>query len=45
MTNPQNDTVKHTVTQEDMDNNPEMVEAGIKVGDEILIPKNSAPTK
>lgn len=41
MTNPQNDTVKHTVTQEDIDNNPDMVEAGIKVGDEILVAKDS----
>lgn len=42
MTNPENNTVKHKVTQEDIDNNPEISEAGIKVGDEILIPKNSA---
>ena len=39
----QEDTVQHKVTQEDIDNNPEMVEAGIKVGDEILVPKNSFP--
>ena len=31
--------VKHTVTQEDIDLNPEMVEAGIKVGQEVGIPK------
>lgn len=31
--------VKHTITQEDMDLNPELVEAGIKVGQEIGIPK------
>ena len=29
--------VEHTVTQEDMDNNPELVEQGIKVGDVIGI--------
>lgn len=26
----------HTLTQEDLDNNPELVEAGLKVGDEVL---------
>jgi hypothetical protein len=29
--------VQHTVTQEDMDNNPELAEQGIKVGDVIGI--------
>lgn len=28
----------HTITQEDMDNNPELSEEGIKVGDEVIIP-------
>lgn len=28
----------HTITQEDLDNNPELVEDGIKVGDQVLIP-------
>jgi hypothetical protein len=28
----------HTITQEDMDNNPELAEEGIKVGDEVIIP-------
>jgi len=28
----------HTVTQEDLDNNPELVEAGVAVGDDVLIP-------
>jgi len=28
----------HTITQEDMDNNPELIEEGIKVGDEVIIP-------
>jgi hypothetical protein len=39
MTNPQASApqgVPHIVTQEDLDNNPELVEAGIKVGDEVL---------
>ena len=27
----------HTITQEDMDNNPELSEEGIKVGDEVII--------
>ena len=34
---PQN-TQPHIITQEDIDANPELVEAGVKVGDEILIP-------
>ena len=45
ITNPQNDTVKHVVTQQDIDNNPEMSEAGIKAGDEILVAKEDAPNK
>jgi hypothetical protein len=28
----------HTITQEDLDNNPELVEAGVEVGDDIIIP-------
>lgn len=36
------DAVPHTVTQEDIDNNPELVEAGITVGQEIMIP-NAKP--
>lgn len=35
-------TVKHIVTDEDLKNNPELVEQGVKVGDEIEIP---APEK
>ena len=31
----------HTVTQEDMDNNPELADQGIKVGDEVLIPSDA----
>ena len=30
----------HTVTQEDIDANPELVEAGVQVGDEVMIPTN-----
>ncbi len=45
MTNPQPpaDAEPHTLTQEDMDENPELAEQGLKVGDEVLIPKESAP--
>lgn len=32
------DAIPHTVTQEDIDNNPELKEAGVAVGQEILIP-------
>ena len=44
MTNPQPpaDAVPHTLTQEDMDENPELSEQGLKVGDEVLIPKETA---
>jgi hypothetical protein len=30
--------IPHVVTQEDLDQNPDLVEAGVKVGDEVLIP-------
>jgi hypothetical protein len=44
MTNPQPpaDAVKHNITQQDMDENPELVEQGFNVGDEVLIPKEQA---
>lgn len=51
MTNPQpqggeyEGGVPHTITQEDIDNNPELVEQGIKVGDEVLIPNPEKPKK
>jgi hypothetical protein len=31
-------TKPHIVTQEDLDSNPELVDAGVQVGDEVLIP-------
>ena len=47
MTNPTPpaDAVPHNLTQEDMDQNPELVEQGFKVGDEVLVPKDSEPAK
>lgn len=44
MTNPTPpaDAVKHNLTQEDMDQNPELVEQGFNVGDEVLVPKEQA---
>lgn len=47
ITNPQPpaDAVPHNLTQQDMDDNPELVEQGFKVGDEVLIPKDSEPAK
>jgi transcription antitermination factor NusG len=47
MTNPTPpaDAVPHNLTQEDMDENPELVEQGFKVGDEVLVAKESAPAK
>lgn len=32
---------KRKLTQEDLDNNPELVEQGLKVGDEIEIPEEN----
>jgi hypothetical protein len=47
MTNPQPpaDAVPHNLTQQDMDENPELVDQGFKVGDEVLVPKDSEPAK
>ena len=47
MTNPQPpaDAVPHNLTQEDIDQNPELSEQGFKVGDEVLIPKEAQPSK
>ncbi len=33
--------IPHTVTQEDVDNNPELAEQGIRVGDEVLLTSES----
>lgn len=35
--------VEHIVTQEDLDNNPELAENGVKVGDKILVSNGSSP--
>lgn len=45
MTNPQPpaNAQPHTITQEDIDNNPEIAEQGFKVGDEVLVEKTEAP--
>ena len=47
MTNPTppSDAVPHSLTQDDMDQNPELTEQGFKVGDEVLVPKDSEPAK
>ena len=47
MTNPQPpaDAVPHNLTQEDIDQNPELTQQGFKVGDEVLVPKDSEPAK
>lgn len=42
ITGPSEDVIQHTVTQEDLDNNPELVENGVKVGEVISI-SNKAP--
>ena len=34
----ENGAFKHEVTQEDLDNNPELTDAGIKVGEHIEVP-------
>jgi hypothetical protein len=33
----------HKLTQEDLDNNPELVEAGLTVGDDVMIPDEEQP--
>ena len=38
MTNPQEQGVPHIITEEDLANNPDLVEQGVQVGDEVLIP-------
>ena len=46
ITNPQANVpqgVPYNLTQEDLDNNPELVEAGLKVGDEVLRSEEPAP--
>lgn len=47
MTNPQPpaDAVPYTLTQEDLDADPSISEQGFKVGDEVLVPKESEPAK
>lgn len=51
MTNPQakggeyEGGTPHIITQEDMDNNPELAEQGVKVGDEVIIPAEVPETK
>jgi hypothetical protein len=46
MTNPQQSNsgggTPHTVTQEDLDANPDLVDAGLQVGDEVVIPNDVA---
>jgi hypothetical protein len=37
--------VPHTITQEDLDNNPELVGGGFKVGDEVIVPNESPVEK
>ena len=41
ITNPQPpaDAEKHILTEEDMENNPDLTEQGFKVGDEVLVAK------
>jgi len=44
ITNPQppEDAVPHTLTQEDIDENPQLSAQGLKAGDEVLVPKDMA---
>jgi len=35
----------HTITQEDLDNNPELVDEGLKVGDQVMIPTQEQVAK
>jgi hypothetical protein len=44
MTNPKPpaDAVPYTLTEEDLENNPDLKEQGLNVGDEVLIPKENS---
>lgn len=42
--NPYEGDIPHTITQEDLDNNPELVDEGLKVGDEVMIPREAIVT-
>jgi hypothetical protein len=46
MTNPQPpaDAVEHTLTEEDMQDSPELAEQGLKAGDTVLLPKEMVET-
>lgn len=37
-------TMEHTVTEEDLENNPELKEEGIQVGEKILVPQTEPTT-
>jgi hypothetical protein len=39
MTNPQPEGEPYTLTEEDLSENPELAEQGLKVGDEVVVPK------
>ena len=39
MTRPQGETEEHTLTEEDLEQNPDLADQGFKVGDEVLVPK------
>ena len=46
MKEPASQGTEHTITQEDLDNNPDLVEQGFKVGDDVFIPNEAqAPAK
>lgn len=43
--NPYQGGTPHILTEEDLQNNPELAEQGLKVGDEVLIPKEEDQPK
>jgi hypothetical protein len=43
MTNPQPEGRTHVLTQEDIDQNPELTEQGFKVGDEVYVSGEPVP--
>jgi len=40
-----NEEIPHTVTGEDLENNPDLIDAGVKEGDKIGMPKEEAKVK
>lgn len=45
LTNPQEEGEPYTLTEEDLSHNPDLAEQGLKVGDEVMVPKKRSLKK